>query len=167
MRYQETQRFSGWVWVPLLGAAGVVWWGAYQQLVGGRPFGSDPAPDGVLAMIWLLTGVGLPALFGASHLRTEVRNDGVQLRFFPFHVRGKHWRFDEIAEVYARDYSPIREYGGWGIRFGIRGNGWAYNPRGSRGVQLVLRSGRRILIGSQSPERLAMAIREGVERARR
>jgi hypothetical protein len=167
MRFQETQRFGGWVWVPMLGAVGVVWWAAYQQLIGNRPFGSEPAPDEVMAVIWLLVGVVLPALFGSSHLRTEVRNDGVHLRFFPFHFRGKHWRFDEIAEAYARDYSPIFEYGGWGIRFSFWGKGWAYSPRGSRGVQLVLHSGKRVLIGSQMPERLTMAIRDGMDRTAR
>jgi hypothetical protein len=36
----------------------------------------------------------------------------------------------------------------------------AYNVRGDRGVQLVLRDGRRVLIGSQRADELAKAIAE-------
>jgi len=53
-------------------------------------------------------------------------------------------------------YSPISDYGGWGIRYGSIGK--AYNVSGNRGVQLELLNGERILIGSQKPEELAAAI---------
>jgi hypothetical protein len=51
----------------------------------------------------------------------------------------------------------VREYGGWGIK------GWsfksvAYNISGDRGVQLTLRDGRRIMLGSRRPDELAQAI---------
>ncbi len=40
-----------------------------------------------------------------------------------------------MNEFYARKYRPIREYGGWGIRYGW--NGRAYSTSGNEGVQLV------------------------------
>jgi hypothetical protein len=51
------------------------------------------------------------------------------------------------------------EYGGWGLRYG-GDNGWAYNARGNRGVQLVLQGEKRVLIGSQRPEELLAALKE-------
>ncbi len=53
-------------------------------------------------------------------------------------------------------YSPIKDYGGWGIRYGRGGK--AYNVRGNRGVQLQLANGQRLLIGSQRPEELSNAL---------
>ena len=58
-----------------------------------------------------------------------------------------------IASAEAVTYSPLADYGGWGIR------GWgrnmALNARGNRGVRLALHDGRHVLIGSQRPDELA------------
>lgn len=62
----------------------------------------------------------------------------------------------EIAHFEARTYSPLREYGGWGIR-GF-GSNRAYNVSGNHGVELVLKDGRKVLIGSQRADDLALAI---------
>lgn len=61
-----------------------------------------------------------------------------------------------------REYSPLGEYGDWGIRRGRGGR--AYNVKGNRGVRLVLRTGKKVLIGSRYPERLITAIRAGTGR---
>ena len=61
----------------------------------------------------------------------------------------KRFKLQEIAAAQAATYSPITEYGGWGIR------GWgrntALNARGNRGVRLTLQNGSHVLIGSQRP----------------
>jgi hypothetical protein len=96
-------------------------------------------------------------LLWIGRLEIEVRPDAVLVRFFPFHL---HWRrlpAQELSECYARRYSPLWEYGGWGIRYGW--SGWAYNLRGHEGVQLVFKNGRKLLLGSQQPQELAAAIR--------
>jgi hypothetical protein len=53
-------------------------------------------------------------------------------------------------------YSPLRDYGGWGIRYGSKGK--AYNVSGNRGVRLELSNGKRLLFGSQRPEELSEAV---------
>ena len=50
--YQEEQRFrQWWVWLLLLGIAALSWWGFYEQIVRGRPWGNNPGPDWVM---WLM-----------------------------------------------------------------------------------------------------------------
>lgn len=149
--HQERQRFNQpWLWVLIGGVTLVIWWGAWQQLVLGRPFGNNPAPDGVLLIVLALFGVGFPWLFARARLDSEVTTDGIRIRFLPFHIRYREWSFDDIESVEARTYSPLAEFGGWGIRLGCQGI--AYNVRGDQGIQLVLRSGRRVLIGTQDPD---------------
>jgi hypothetical protein len=63
----------------------------------------------------------------------------------------------DIVSSEAVTYSPLAEYGGWGIKWGR--DGVALNARGNRGVRLTLRDGRRVLIGSQRPEELAEALK--------
>jgi hypothetical protein len=138
-------------------------YGMIKQLVLGLPWGGKPLSDTALAIIgplWILFGIGLAYLFYSGKLITEVREDGLYVRFFPL----THQRipFGEIEDCEVRTYSPIREFGGWGIRYGRRAK--AYNASGNRGVQLQLSNGKRLLIGSQRPEELAQAIRDKIKR---
>jgi hypothetical protein len=140
-------------------------YGMIKQLVLGQPWGNRPLPDVALAIIGplgILFGLGLALLFYSAKLITEVREDGLYMRFFPF----THHKiaFEDIRNCEARTYSPIKEFGGWGIRYG-RGTK-AYNVSGNRGVQLELSDGKRFLIGSQRPEELARAIEEEMNRVR-
>ena len=66
--------------------------------------------------------------------------------------------FDSIEKAEAHSYSPLRDYGGWGIRYG--GKGKAYNVSGNKGVLLMLKDGKNVLIGSQNHEGLCSAINE-------
>ena len=69
--------------------------------------------------------------------------------------------FAEIVGLEVRRYNPLLEYGGWGVRLGPKG--WGYMTTGKEGVQLRLRKGLPVLIGSARPRELEAAIREGVE----
>lgn len=100
--------------------------------------------------------MGIPALFLFGCLRTQVRPEGLFLRFAHFHLRYRRWRFDDIAEVVPTTYSPLVQLGGWGIRRGIGTRG--YNVKGTTAIQLVLRSGERVLIGTQDPDRFMAAV---------
>ncbi|MGZ7167683.1 MAG: hypothetical protein ACXVIP_04695, partial [Halobacteriota archaeon] len=64
----------------------------------------------------------------------------------------------DIVTYEARQYRPVLEYGGWGIRFGTRRKR-AYTMSGNRGVELELIDGTRLLMGSQRPDELVSAIR--------
>jgi len=159
IHYTEQQRFTQpWLWAIILGMAAVFWHGAFRQLVRGEPWGTNPAGDIVLFLSWALAGLGFPLLFAYAHLRTEVRDDGIRVRFVPFHLRPRVWSWDRIARVEARDYSPFRDYGGWGIRIGPRG--WAYNVSGSQGIELTFTAGHRILIGTRDPEGFMRAVEQ-------
>ena len=161
MRYHEEQHFTQWwVWVLVLGVAAVTWWAFIQQILMGRSFGDNPAPNWAVALIWVIIGLGLPLTFEALKLVVEVRNEEVLVRFRPMHTRSIP--ISAIAEVEARKYNAVKEYGGWGIK-GWSGKKIAYNVKGSWGVDLVLTDGRRILIGTQKPQELAAAIEDLVK----
>jgi hypothetical protein len=66
-----------------------------------------------------------------------------------------------IVSAEAVAYRPLRQFGGWGIRFG-RGGTRAYPMSGDRAVKLTLVDGSEVYLGSLEPEALAGAI----ERAR-
>lgn len=147
--FEEEQRFRQlWLWMLFVAEA---------ALIGGLIV-KHPPPPPVIALLVLV--VGIPFLmFLFWTMRTEVRSDSVYIRFRPVKRRIP---LEDIKSVEARTYSPIREYGGWGFRYGRSGK--AYNVSGNRGVQLELKSGERILIGSQKAEDLAAAIQGEMRR---
>ena len=115
--FRESQRFTqAWIWLVVVAIGCFGWWAFVQQTILGRPFGDRPAPNSVLVVIWLLCGIGLPLLLATCRLVTEVRADGLYVRFVPFHVRWKRFAFENITSCEARTYRPILEYGGRGIR---------------------------------------------------
>ena len=91
------------------------------------------------------------ALMSSLKLYTRIDNVGIHYRFRPFHRREQVIYWDEIDSAQVRKYSPVLEYGGWGMRTMSR-NGKAYNVKGEYGIQVVKKNGKRILIGTQDPE---------------
>ena len=155
--FREVQHFRQlWLWFIVLAIAGIAIYSVIQQLVLGRPFGNNPAPDPLVLVIGILFGLALPSLFCVMNLTTEVHEDGLYIRFFPFHLSFHKIVLEDIKEFQARTYSPIKEYGGWGIRYGRKGK--AYNVSGNRGMQLKLTNGKQLLIGSQKLEEFAEAL---------
>ena len=155
--FAETQRFRQWWILAVVGLITVgSLWAFVQQVVLGEPFGDDPAPDWAVIAIVAAFGIVLPGFILSLKLETEVRRDAVLVRLWPIHRSWVRIPLATIQEAEAVTYRPIREYGGWGLRYGP--NGKAYNVSGNRGVQLAYGAGRRLLIGSRRPEELARTI---------
>jgi hypothetical protein len=162
--FEEEQRFrQWWLWVIIGGLNLVVvfiyGYGLVKQLLLGQPWGQKPMPDWLLivfsAVMFGLLG-GVTWLLMAVRLTVRVDLTRVWIRFWPFSRR--EIPLDTIARHEARTYRPIREYGGWGVRWGFGRRGLAYNVSGNRGVQLELIDGKRLLIGSQRAEDLDAAL---------
>ena len=144
--------------ITLLVLIGVFAYGLIQQLIFGQPWGDRPMSDTGLIIAGsatILFSAGMLYLFASLQLITEVRPEGLCIRFYPLH--SKTIPYHSITSCEARTYRPVLEYGGWGIKYGP--SGWAYNIVGTQGVQLVLESGKRILVGSQRAEELERAIK--------
>jgi len=156
--FREVQHFrQHWLWAFLLAIAALSIWGAVQQLLLGTPFGNNPAPDSVMIPLATVFGVVFPLGFYFMNLTIEVHQDSIYYRFFPFHLRFRRVALEDIIECEVREYSAIRDYGGWGIRYGRKGK--AYNVSGNRGVWVRLSSGG-VMFGSQRPEGLATAVEQ-------
>jgi len=162
--FREVQRFNQiWVWLLVIalpvGMIALFGYGMYRQLVLGEPWGDRPMSDTALVVTGTVTtlfSMGIALLFATLKLVTEVRTDGLYIRFFPLHLSSHRIPLEDLAQFEARTYNPMREYGGWGIKGGRKGR--AYNVSGDRGVRLDYADGRHILIGSQRADELAEAI---------
>lgn len=142
-RFRETQQFrQWWLWVFLLGALGA-------SLL------TVPTGVGLLAALVM---AGVVAFFAVARLETEVRDDGVFVRFYPVHRSFRRIRFEELTDYEAVTYAPIREYGGWGVRWRLGGAGTAYSVGGDRGIRFERRGEAPLLIGTRRPREFVAAV---------
>ena len=140
--FEEKQKFTQWwLWVILLSF----------PIISVGPF-----DDNEINVYYVLIGLAIPLLFYLFELRIKVNNDGLHYQFFPFHLKFYTIKMDEIESFKAMEYSPLKEYGGWGIKYGFKGK--AYNVSGNKGVKIFLKNGANIMFGSQKHKELAKAL---------
>lgn len=92
-------------------------------------------------------------------LKTKIDEYGIHYQLFPFHLKFKTKKWNEIKNIHVRQYNPIYEYGGWGIRYTFSKKGVAVNIKGDKGIQLELRNGKKLLIGTQKKDDVALVLR--------
>ena len=157
--FREVQAISFW-WVRLLVAliTLVAWWAFVQQIVLGRPWGTNPGPDWVIWCVFVGAGLLLPGFLLGTRLITEVGRGALHLHYR--FLKRRTIPFEAIRTAEALRYHPILEYGGWGLRW-APGRGWAWTAVGNRGVRLQLEGGKTLLVGTQRPEELLLALVSG------
>jgi len=161
--FYERQNFNeiAYVIILVVGFIGLVW---------GLPGmnGSEPA-----SLIRISPGFSLfviaAILANLLTMTTWVYEDEIKVQFgrlFPYYT--KRIPRDEIRSVQTVTYKPIREAGGWGIRFGRHDGETSFylNARGDQGVMLE-REGKPIIIGTQFPENFEKAVDSWGERTHR
>lgn len=150
--FSETQKFKQlWIWFILLVVNGIFLIAIYQQIIQGNPMGDKPMSD-VGLLIAALISLSMTLLFINFRLDTQIKEDGIYVRFFPFNISYRHHSWETIEKAYIREYSPIKEYGGWGIRYSFNGRGKAMNISGRIGLQLEFKNGKKLLIGTNKAE---------------
>lgn len=149
----ERQRFTQiWIWLLVLSIFALTVFGIYYQLILGIPFGNNPAPDNVMPF-FLLIPLGLIVLLLLNCLHTSIDEKGIHYKYSPFHGKFRTIEFDKIEKVYTKKYRPIKDFGGWGIRIGMKkGYGMALNVNSNMGIQIELKTGKKILLGTQKPD---------------
>lgn len=156
--YSETQRFSQWwLWVFLIGINALILYAIIEENIAQQHLSNNLTNIVVQILVFLLT-VSMSVFFLANKLNTAIATDGIYVRFFPFHRKYKFYAWDDIQEAYTRKYKPIAEYGGWGLRHKRVNKDIAYNVSGNMGLQLVLKNGKKILIGTRKPELVQEAL---------
>ncbi|MQF82624.1 hypothetical protein FIM02_00465 [SAR202 cluster bacterium AD-802-E10_MRT_200m] len=155
--YRETQKFRQW-WLWMIVLVGPVF---TLGVLARHIFGYGAIDDGlnditITLIVVFIIGLIFPVFLLVMRLESQVTGQGLCIRFRPFHWKWIIIPFEKIKLAEPLMYRPLRDYGGWGIRYGKMGK--AYNVSGNRGVLLTFDTGTPILIGSQNHELLAATI---------
>lgn len=158
--FAERQKFKQWwLWGLLIVINGIFISGIYKQVIGGQQFGDKPMSNsGIIIGFSIVLLVTLLFLF--FKLETVIKKDGIYVRFFPIHITYRKYTWNKMAKAFVRQYNPITEYGGWGLRYGIFGKGKALNVSGNKGLQLIFSDNTKLLIGTKKPDELSEVLRK-------
>ena len=152
--YSETQRFRQlWIWilitVPTVVTTSSLTWSIFNT----------PSNKSTIILTTLICSIFLSSIIYLVYiatLDTKITAVGVFIKYRPFHRKWILFPFESIQAAESCKYNPIRDYGGWGIRYGLKGK--AYNVSGNMGVLIKFSDGTRLLIGSQTNLQLVSAI---------
>lgn len=152
--FYEKQTFTKpWAWFIVIAMNLLFFYAIFQQVFLGQPFGQHPI-DNIPLLISAATALIISVLFLKASLITVITDEGIRVKFFPFHLKFKFFPWNKIERAFIREYNPIGEFGGWGLRFGFFGKGTAYIISGEKGLQLELGNNKKLLIGTQLPAQL-------------
>ena len=162
--FKEYQRFNQWWLVLLLIIVFLVLvYSLFKEF--GRINQNDVTEVLSLIATAVITILAYSLIFSLK-LKTRIDEKGITYQFSPIHFKPKGIPWRNISKCYVREYSPILEYGGWGLRGLFRSKllrmvekGKAYNVRGRYGIQLELIDGSKILIGTQKIEQAKEVVR--------
>jgi len=156
--FREVQRFTQpWLVIFIAIFAIVTTIGVWGKIFFGWPAWDTHLSNTALLIYWSIMPLLIMLLF-VIRLETEITPNAIRVRLWPVHLSFRVFPIDEIKGVFVRTYKPIREYGGWGWRVSLTGKGAAYNISGNRGIQLIFRNGRKLLIGTQKPQEAELAL---------
>lgn len=141
--FKERQKFNQWwFWLIIIAVNGFAGFMTINELI------SYPTNLGLWFGVFVIVFVTISLFFFV--LETRINEKGIEVRFFPLHFSFITISWNQLEKIEVRQYKPIREFGGWGIRYGFSGK--AYNVSGNIGIQLVFKDGHKLLIGTNKKD---------------
>jgi len=151
--YKETQKFNSlliWFILLILAAGGI--FVVFAHVNNGDRIEIIPLLIILAALIIVFS------IFITGYLKTALDQSGIVVEMRILIRFGKIIHWDEIESIKVDKYRPILQFGGWGYRIGWKAV--AYNCRGNDGLIIILKNGRKIVVGTQKPDELKKFLAE-------
>jgi hypothetical protein len=160
---------SGWAWW-VHGLVGLTFLAAAIPLFLLATGGVGDAPGQMSlsgAAVGIVFGLALPGfIYGFfGQLRTRVTDTGLEIRWGVLEILRKKIPFSAITKAEAVTYSPLGQFGGWGIRYG-GSKKKAWTIRGNRALKMTLEDGTQFYLGSDRPERILSWVTPALKRSK-
>ena len=174
--FSEQQKFrQPWHWaiqIAMLGIPCAFLWrlihqAAIEQFWKNNTIGNNDLLIG--SIIVTIAVVSVFVLMQLICLETQITNNEIRIKFFPFRRSFKSYKWEDIATASIQKINPLK-YGGWGIKLnprfkikiGLGGfkavNHILYNISGRYVLQLELKNGKKVLIGTQKAKDLEVVL---------
>lgn len=155
--FKEKQKFTQWwLWLFLIAIGIFQVYALSSQLIKGEYFGDKPMSN-IGLIIFTIIPFGIIILFWYIKLETEIDEKEIRVKFTP--LVKKAFRWEDIKTATVIQYKFV----GYGIRL-FTSYGTVYNTKGNMGLAIELKSGEKILIGTQKADELTKNIEKSLER---
>jgi hypothetical protein len=159
--FAERQRCTWWfLWGVIILATVVAIASAVADKLFDVQFANVPPNDAVYIVSYTIIAlIVIPSAL--LKLTVRITDKAIYLHMAPPPLDSmceSKFEWSSIAKAYVRDYHELKEYGGFGIRYGSPEVGDAISMNAKTGLQLELKSGRKVLISTRKPEELKAAL---------
>lgn len=144
-------------WSPWPAWIQVVFWGAMVASMVAVATSPGMNPAARMRTLLLLAGILALAQWVVAGLTVRLYRDHLEVCLGTARLIKKRVRYEDIERIESVKYHPLKEFGGWGVRFS--GNKRAWTARGDQAVVLHLSDGIQVYVGSDKPQRLEERIR--------
>jgi len=151
--FRERQRFNQtWLFIIVILSgmlpAVIVFMMFLGNLKSDTPMTVGDVQSAILLSLLLTTGMIL--FLRIMMLEVKITTDSeLYYKFSPFQIKYRLLKPADIKSYQVKEYKPLAEYGGWGIRYGGPSKGTAYTVSGNIGVYFEMVNGKKLLIGTQ------------------
>ncbi|WP_461449250.1 hypothetical protein [Mucilaginibacter sp.] len=151
--FKETQRLKLLLIIAIIFTLlfGVI---LFIQVIMGKPVGSHPAPN-VLLIVFFTIGVLGSIFSGRLKLLLVIHEGEIHVSYGIFTGDNKY-KLNEIKALKGRKYDALKEFWGWGVRY--NNNESCFTVSGDDALEIELKNGEKILIGTQKPDEIMSAI---------
>ena len=150
--FQEQQKFNQWWLWLLLATVALVPFYAFLQIFTTSDDIGEKLLNNKSILIPFAVFMVVIGFFLITKLKTEIDQEELRLKFFPFTKKTVKW--SEVKSANVIQYGFV---GGWGIRLYTQ-YGTVYNTRGNKGLAIELKNGDKFLLGTQKQIELTKII---------
>ena len=145
-QYSEKSGFPSWVFWPIASIPLSIY--LYEKIA--HPADSEPF-DWFGLVILAIVGLFIFAI----KLHVTINTEGITYKYPPFHIKPKQMPWANIESAELMKINPLKEFGGWGLRYGKLGA--AYTTRGRYILHIVQKKGKPINLTIAQPEKFIAA----------
>lgn len=151
--FKETQWFNQWfMLLTLLIPLGLMIYCIYAWYIAGVRV-DKVAVDDTTGQIVVLGLLGFTTLFLVSmRMYTKIDQDGIHYCFWPFVVKWRKVSWYDVESAVVKQYKPIADFGGWGIKMSMSKGFWAFSVKGKQGIFIRQRDGKELMLGTQKKD---------------
>lgn len=151
--FKETQKY-----IVLMVAAilSTIFFGVFcvVQIGLGKPIGNHPAPDALLIVFF---AISIATIFLAWYQKLVfiIVEDKIRISFGIL-TSSRVIKMSDVKSISTRKYNAMKEFWGWGVRF--RNNITCFTVSGSDAIEIELKSGEKLLVGTQKMAEAEVAV---------
>lgn len=158
--FKEEQRVtSKWIWLLVSCLTAVYFYSLVELIFFDNKTINNPEQDWIFIFFGIIPLI-LFLLLIKVKLVVVLDDEGCKFRFYPFHLKERVIRWEEIKKIHLRKYNPIFEYGGWGIRVLPFSKNIAFNIKGNYGIQIELKNEKKILLGTSESVEIEKVLKQ-------